>query len=703
VWRADVVTALRLSSLDQLATQMRGQRAARGPIEPAERAESRRLLAKTFPDHAQRCSERADRVLGGELYLFGAWRDHARGELAPGIAAFDWTRDPLAGGHAPARPAIEMNRDAPGTDSRAVWEAARLTAVTWLAQAHTVAGLPGTERSRGARQPGLYARAAVAQIRDFLATQPVGFGIHWTCPMEASLRLLNILGALLLLRDAPELDAFFWAEVTEGIVRHARFIHAELEDGQVVPGNHLLTDLAGLAAVGCLFPELPGALNWRAWALPAFAGQLLRQTSEEGLAFEGSLAYHRFATELGLLVHAFARRQGLSLGAHALKRLWRMCELLDAATLPDGRVPAIGDNDGTHAFSYELRGALETSHIGALCAALDGPGTPRSVEPESLWLGGLSGLRRNIVRLAAGPLPRPPRFTASGLTVLLGSGGRGASLWAGENGQHGLGGHAHNDKLACEIVLNGRRVSIDPGCPVYIRDRDERDRFRSTAFHPTLQVDETEQAPIPLGRPFMLPDAARAALLRSDGETASAEHCGYLRLRPGVLHRREVSLPRGQEAVCVTDWVLGDGVHVIDLRWPLPSRGATLRRATPAERALLSRLEASPSGVSRFDTARVFALGWPGEEGTFAVLAVACEQPWDAVVEESTWSPGYGERVCARTAHVRLRASCPAVLTSAFVRVRPVHSRAADRPARDDNHRRRPAARRHRASTGGEK
>ena len=374
-------------------------------------------------------------------------------------------------------------------------------------------------------------------------------------------------------------------------------------------------------------------------------------------------------TELALLVHSFARRQGLSLGAPALGRLWQMCELIEHATLPDGQLPAIGDNDGTRALEVEIRPSLETRHIGPLKAALGGPGVALTIEPEALWIGGVAGFRRNVSQADPKINPHRPvhrQFNASGLMVLNDGNGRAVTLWAGDNGQHGLGGHAHNDKLTSEIVLRGRRLVIDPGCPVYMADPSERDRYRSTAAHPTVQIDHLEQAPIPPGRPFLLPESARATLVRHDGQTAWAEHRGYLRLRPGVLHRREVSLPVDAEAVAVTDWIIGGGAHVLDLRWPLASRDATLRSATVGERELLDRLESLPCGSGRFDANRVFALGWPGEPGTFALLAVACEQEWDGMLEESTWSPGYGERRCGRTAHIRIRAQCPVSVTSIF-------------------------------------
>ena len=664
-----IVHDLGLTSQDDFAQRMRDSRAGRGPIEPNERADARSLIATHLPSMARECCARGDAVLSGELFLFGKWREHARGELAPGIAALDWTRDPLHGAHASNAPSEMIDRDATGTDSRATWEAARFAHVYWLAQAHTVAGLAGSEESRGAREPGIYARALVLHVRDFLATQPVGRGIHWTCPMEAALRVMHLAPALLLIRDSMELDAPFWAEAAQALVDHGRFIDEELEDAQTVPGNHLLADLAGLATLGCLFPELPGAMGWREHALPAFGEELLRQSTDEGLAFEASLPYHRFSTELGLVVQAFARRQGMTLDAPVLQRLWKMCEVVEAATLPDRKLANIGDNDSSRAFSATAIGALATAHIPSLRAALGGPGTATSIEPEALWLGGLSGLRRNVLQVSPyAPTERgPSHFQASGFAVLTASNGRGATLWAGDNGQHGLGGHAHNDKLSCEIVLGGRRFVADAGCPVYVADPAERDRYRSTARHATVEVDNLEQSPMPIGRPFLLPDAARATLLRVADHAAWGEHHGYRRVRPAVLHQRELVVPPEADAILVTDRLSGEGAHIVDVRWPFSSRLAELRRATGDEREAIERIEELPFGEGRFDTERVIALGWAEEQGPCALLAIASEQPWEAALTESCWSPGYGERVSSLTLKVRFRTQLPLAVTSAFI------------------------------------
>lgn len=64
----------------------------------------------------------------------------------------------------------------------------------------------------------------------------------------------------------------------------------------------------------------------------------------------------------------------------------------------------------------------------------------------------------------------------------------------GEVGQRGRGGHAHNDQLSIELVIDGRDIVRDPGTYVYTASPELRNAFRSTAAHFTPAVPGREQS-----------------------------------------------------------------------------------------------------------------------------------------------------------------------------------------------------------------
>src|SRR6185436_1464739 len=95
--------------------------------------------------------------------------------------------------------------------------------------------------------------------------------------------------------------------------------------------------------------------------------------------------------------------------------------------------------------------------------------------------------------------------------------------------------HRHNDLLSVEVSALGRAFIVDPGSYVYTADLHERQLFRSTAYHSTLQIDDVEQMPISEATPFLVEGNAAAEILKwSQTETSElvvAEHSGYRRLQ----------------------------------------------------------------------------------------------------------------------------------------------------------------------------
>jgi hypothetical protein len=146
-------------------------------------------------------------------------------------------------------------------------------------------------------------------------------------------------------------------------------------------------------------------------------------------------------------------------------------------------------------------------------------------------------------------------------------------------GEHGYmnGGHAHADALSMTLSLAGRPLLVDPGTAAYTIDLRLRDRFRGTASHNTLTIDNQPQAR-PDG-PFHWRTRTNASLhgWRSHPriDWAEASHDGY---RP-LQHRRSV-LRTTESGWLVVDEVLGHGAHTAAAHWHVDPRW-TLRSEAP--------------------------------------------------------------------------------------------------------------------------
>lgn len=639
-----LLTAFGASRADELAEKALSARPGLAWCEVGQRASVLEALA-ALPGATGRARERARAALRGEYDVFGTHVCFGEGQPV------DWSRDPVSGYRYPVVPVERMRLAQPGVDPKYPWVLGRLDCLVALGQGYWV------EREEESRRT--YARAFVTRTLDFLQANPVGLGVHWTCAMEVALRAANLAQALVMFSDAPEARRpEFLVPVLESLAEHTAWVEAHLEDHGAVPNNHLVSNYVGLLVAGTLFPELPDAPRQVARAVAGLRAQMAAQVNAEGTSFEGSVPYHRLAVELFTLALVVARGLGVELGLRYETRLHRMYAASRAWSSERGLAPQVGDNDSGRVFPFQEREPREQGYLAPLGAALFGDAelAEGDFPDEAAWLLGMSGLER----FRSLPRARPAEsvsFPEGGFHVLRGAGAV-VTVSAGAQGQRGVGGHSHNDKLSFELHLDGRPVIVDPGTGTYTREPSMRNAFRSTAAHNTLQVDGLEQAPLEPGRLFALPEAARARVQvfqpGAELDRLTARHDGYRVLSSPVGVERTFVLDKRERALGVTDALVGVGLHDVVGRIHLPDREA--RRKAPS-REQLARALRVPEAPKCFEPLGV-ELG-PAEAPVALVLFAAGVEPR---LEPSRYSPGYGLVVPSQVVVFGVRLSPPAWL-----------------------------------------
>src|ERR1700745_236066 len=131
-----------------------------------------------------------------------------------------------------------------------------------------------------------------------------------------------------------------------------------------------------------------------------------------------------------------------------------------------------------------------------------------------------------------------------------------------DGGPHGylrIAAHAHADALSVEVRYGGVEVLADPGTFCYHGDPAWRSYFRSTIAHNTIELDGVSQSDD--GGPFLWLRHANgreiAAVDAGDFAEWTAEHDGYLALKPPTRHRRCVRLDRASRAIDIVDEISG--------------------------------------------------------------------------------------------------------------------------------------------------
>jgi Heparinase II/III-like protein len=358
----------------------------------------------------------------------------------------------------------------------------------------------------------------------------------------------------------------------------------------------------------------------------------------DGVSFEASLAYHGLALELFLIARHVGDRIGNGFSPGFDDALRRMLDVSRSVRHADGRIPLFGDQDSGRILPAGFRRPPTHDNLLWLGAALlhdDAPAEDLPDEEVAWTFGPDAWLHASTL-----PRARPMRtrgFTSSGVFV-LGSRRLHLVVRCGDVGQHGSGGHSHNDLLSYELSIDGYPLVVDAGTYAYTFDVAERNRFRSTRAHNTVVVDQEDIHPIDPDRVFELRQFAHPAVevwsTASNRIVLTASHDGYRRLRPPVLHRRTFELDTDADELLIADELLGEGSHVVE-----------------------SLLHLHPETVVTTLTPGRFEL----RRGEVAVTVEFAAGTLDATTEEGWVSDRYGVRERAVVIVARGRVDCPAV------------------------------------------
>jgi heparinase II/III-like protein len=586
-------------------------------------AEPRVALRRLTPPSRQDSElARAARAAADRLTQ-GKWRALSV-ELNRFTPEFDWFADPLTGHRAPAD---VFCFDVPYRDEAIVgnikhlWEPSRQHHVTLLAAAYW---LSGEER---------YAALAARFLDNWWRANPFLKGVHWISTIEAGIRLLSWSWARALLADWPGAAAVFEQNplFQAQLHNHQRYIASFRSRGSSA-NNHLIAEMAGLAASAAAFPWFEESAGWTQLAWSELATEATRQTFADGFNREQASDYHAFVFELMLAAATIGALAGRKLDPAIGSALRAMADAAAATLDSAGRAPRMGDGD-------DGRGLLvddpEAERWPILLEAADQLFGRAAWWPPQAEGGVLAGIAASacdqMPSLGAARSARRPHFFPQAGQSFLRSFDPAPEIWCRfDHGPHGylaIAAHGHADALSIELRVGGVDLLADPGTYCYHGETEWRRYFRGTLGHNALRIDGEDQAR--QAGPFLWRDLPDTRLMSHDGLDGGATprivavHGGYLRLADPLRVFRAVMLDRAERVLEIADWVEASRAHDATLAFHLgPSIGCRLDGAT-------ARLE------------------WPQGRATLALPAALA---WRAHRGETDpplgwYSPRFGEKV----------------------------------------------------------
>ncbi len=520
---------------------------------------------------AAECDEtlrRAELVARGVVSLMGL------GPIVVGTPP-RWHREPVSG-HEPRRVHWSqipyLDRDVVG-DHKFLWELNRMQHLVTVAQAYFITG--------DSRWP----RLIRDHLRSWMNENPPSIGVNWASSLEVAYRAIAWCWTLRLCQDATDLHGDS-VPILAALDAHGRHIERYLST-YFSPNTHLTGEALGLFYLGTLCPELRSASRWRRKGAAILEAECTRQIRPDGVYFEHASQYHRYTTEIFLHFVLLAQATNWPIAPHVESALSKLLFVLMQLQRGDGTIALQGDDDG--GLLVPLNAESPEYVAGLLAAGAEAMRSPEllTVPPNSwgyaLWLTGAEGVQRLRAHPRVAPSTPGVSLPDGGVFVIREGWGVAdghATIDAGAHGALAFG-HSHADALSMELYAAGRPLLIDAGTYSYVRD--ERNVFRSTARHNTIELDG-EGSCVPGQQPFRWESVhhARGSLqFEQDGIALfQGSHDGYTRLQQPAIHSRSVFHP-ARGTWIIEDCVRTAGTHSLVSRWHLaPGVQATLMQRT---------------------------------------------------------------------------------------------------------------------------
>lgn len=434
-------------------------------------------------------------------------------------------------------------------DIKAIWELSRFN---WL--------VPLAQRARNGDTAAL--DRIESWLRDWIGRNPPYRGHNWKCAQEASIRVLHLAMAALILDQ----DRTMQAPLRDLLNAHLARIRPTLGYAAAQDNNHATSEAAALYIGGTWLAAcgMPEGSRLAARGRRHLERCVLRLFAPDGGFSQYSVTYHRLALDTVSLVEAWRRRHDdRAFGAAYLARAAAATEWLrHMVDQESGGAPNLGANDG--ADLLQLGAAYRDFRPSVQLAAalfLGSRAYPAGAWDDAAgWLG---------VSLSAelAPPPSSKRFDDTGYAVL-----RSGEAWAAMRYPRYRFRPNDADPLHLDLWVQGRNLLRDGGTFSYNCDAPTMEYFRGIQSHNTIQFDDAE--PMPRVSRFLHGDWLRT---EERGEVIGGSFDAAYRDAAGHRHHRSVELGSGR--LRVTDEIAGVRRKAV-LRWRLAPGDWTLADTT---------------------------------------------------------------------------------------------------------------------------
>ena len=299
-----------------------------------------------------------------------------------------------------------------------------------------------------------------------------------------------------------------------------------------------------------------GIQGWRSWR-----ERLSCKSIPMALAQNKRLTIWHLILDFNLLVWRSAELNGIDVPHIWYDRLDVACDYIQHIMDVANNTPTIGDSD--EAWVVRLDERVEVNNFQSILTSAaillnrsDLKAISNRKDEKSFWLLSIDGWT-SYQKLANTPSKCSSRLFDVGGYAVMRTDSQIVTFDCGPLGYLATAAHGHADALSIHLSANGYPLLIDPNTFAYQEGYQWRERFRGTAAHNTVLVDNQNQSKL-IGT-FLWGRKADARCLHwrtmPEYDLIVGEHDGYQ--GKGVTHRRTLFFAKPDWLV-VTDRLLDD-------------------------------------------------------------------------------------------------------------------------------------------------
>jgi len=323
-------------------------------------------------------------------------------------------------------------------------------------------------------------------ILSWIEANPINCGPNYRCSQEMSLRVLNWTFALYYYRNSSALTESLFDKIQFAIYWHLHHIYNNIQFSRIaVRNNHAITETLTLYIGGMLYPNMPGAAQWKEKGKKWFEQEICYQVYEDGTFLQFSMNYHRIVAQLLTWAITIADVNKERFVDEVYKRAKRTFIFLRTCMVDEnGHLPNYGANDG--ALFFKLSNADYRDYrpqLQALAAVIGTEAMFTQHNEDSLWYGVYENARKTYK-----PALGMHTFAQGGYYIIREQDTLTFIKCGGYKDRP-----SQADNLHLDIWYKGDNILVDAGSYKYNTDDNTLKYFMGTASHNTVMVNGQDQ------------------------------------------------------------------------------------------------------------------------------------------------------------------------------------------------------------------